>query len=62
MKPAPQGTTDPERAGLAGQQEERGLKSIVGVVGVDENAAADRHDHRPVALDQGLESQLVAMR
>ena len=54
-----------QRAGLACQHQERGLKRILGVVQVAERTAADGEDHRPVALDQhfkGALCGLVALR
>ena len=61
MQPAADGAVDPDRGGLAPQQEEGGLEGVVGVVGVVEHASADAQDHRPVPADQGLEGQLVAV-
>ena len=61
MQPAADGALDPDRPGLARQQEESGLEGVVGVVGVVEDAAADAQDHRPMPTDQGLEGQLVAV-
>ena len=43
------------------QEEESGLEGVVGVVGIVEDASADAQDHGPVATDQGLEGQLIAV-
>ena len=50
----------PDRAGLAGQDEERRLEGVLGVVRVAEDAPADGQDHRPVPRHQGRERRLVA--
>ena len=54
VQPAGERAADPERAGLAGQQQERRLEGVLGVVRVAEHLAADRQDHPPVPADQGL--------
>jgi hypothetical protein len=61
MQPAADGALDPDRSGLARQQEEGGLEGVVGIVGVVEHAAADGQDHRPMPTDQRLEGQLIAV-
>jgi hypothetical protein len=45
---------------LAGQDEERRLEAVLGVVGVRQQAPADAHHHRPVAAHQRRERRLVA--
>ncbi len=62
MEPAADRAVDPDRPGLAGQQEESGLEGVVGVVGIVEDPTADRHHHRPMTLNQGLKGQFVAVR
>jgi RNA polymerase sigma factor (sigma-70 family) len=50
-----------EQGSLLDEDDEGGLKSIIGVVDVAEDAATDAHDHGTVALDQCFERRLVAM-
>ena len=45
-----------------GQGEERGLESVLGVVQVAEDAAADAQNHRPVSVQEGRECRLVALQ
>jgi hypothetical protein len=45
----------------ADQDEERGLKGVLGVVVVAQDAAADAPDHRTVAAHQGSDRGLVAL-
>jgi hypothetical protein len=47
----------PDRPGRAGQDEERRLERVFGVVRVAEQAATDAKDHRPVPLDERGEGQ-----
>ena len=47
-----------DRAGPAGQQQERDLERILGQMRVGQQVAADAQDHRPVPLDQGGEGRL----
>ena len=47
-------------ADLAAQDQERGLKRIVGVGGLAGNAPAGALDHRPVSCEQDLKRLLVA--
>ena len=47
-----------DRAGLAGQDEEDGLRGVLGVVAVAEDPAAGAQDHRRVTLDQDAEGGL----
>ena len=58
MEPGADRVADPERAGLAGQDEEDGLEGVLGLVLVAEGGAADPPDHRPVPLDQRGEGRL----
>ena len=58
MEPGPERVAHPQAAGLPNQDQERGLKRIVGVSRVSQNAAADAEHHRPVPLDQNGERQL----
>src|SRR5215212_4108607 len=44
-----------DRAGLAGQDEERGLEGVLGVGPRTEDTPADVEDHRAVAGDEGAE-------
>jgi hypothetical protein len=51
----------PQGGRLAGEQQESGLKDVVGVVLIVEDAPAQPQDHRPVAADQGGKGGLVVM-
>jgi RNA polymerase sigma factor (sigma-70 family) len=44
---------------VAGQDEERRLKGIFGVVGVRQDASADAEDHRPVPAQQRVECRFI---
>ena len=57
MKPARQGFTFTDCRGAANQDEERGLKGVVGIVGVGQDATANPKDHRAMTFDQGRESK-----
>src|SRR5262249_49457991 len=46
-------------SGFPGQDEEGGLESVVGVVGVLQHPAAHAEDHRAVTAEQGREGRLV---
>jgi hypothetical protein len=48
----------PDRARLPGQDQERGLEGVFGVVGVAEQALTDTEGERSVPHDQGCEGQL----
>jgi hypothetical protein len=61
MEPTAERIVDPECPGLAGQEQKGGLKRIVGVIGVSEDAAANGHDHRTMPLYECFESQLIAL-
>ena len=61
MEPWAQGIPNPETAGFLNQNQECRLERVLPVVGVDKLGAADAQDHRAVALDQGLESQLSGL-
>ena len=58
MEPGPQRVPHPKRTGPAHQDQERGLKGVVGISRVAEHGAADAEHHRPVALDQGPKRQV----
>ncbi len=60
MQPAAQGVGDVQRAGLAGQDEERGLKGILGVVLVAQDSKARGCDHRAMSRHQAREGRSVA--
>ena len=62
MKPSPRAPLTRSEPALRASRRNDGLKSIIGVVRVSKNAPADRHDHRPVPLHEGLKSQFVAVR
>jgi hypothetical protein len=61
MEPTAERVVDPECPGLAGQEQEGGLKRILGVIGVSEDAAANGHDHRTMPLHECFKSQLIAL-
>ena len=61
VQPAAQGLAPPDRAGLLDQDEEGRLEGVLGVVGVAEDAAADREHHRPVPRHQGLERRRIGL-
>ena len=61
MKPRAKPAVASDRAGLANEQQERRLKSVVGRVVVAEYAAADGQDHRPVPRHQSLERHGVPL-
>ena len=61
MQPAPERALHPYRSGLAGQEQERGLEGVVGIVGIIQHAATDTQDHRAMPPDECLEGQFVAM-
>ena len=48
-------------AGLAGEDEEGGLKSVLGVCVIAEQTPTNVHDHRLVAPDQFRERRRVAI-
>ncbi len=58
MQPRAQRIPDPQAAGLLDQNQERGLKRILGVVRVCKLRPTNAQHHCPVPLDQRLESQL----
>ena len=62
MKPARERATAPDRPGPLGEDQEHRLGCILGIVRVAQNLPADAVDHRPMTLDQGRESGLVALR
>jgi hypothetical protein len=55
VEPTGYGMTQADRAGLANEEQERGLEGILGVVRVAEHVLADTEHHRAMALDQGGE-------
>ena len=52
----------PDRAGLAHQDQERGLKGVVSIVRVSQYLTAYAQDHRAMAIDQGRERGLGRRR
>ena len=58
VQPGTERIPHPESAGLLHQNQERGLESILRVVGVNKLRPADAQNHRAVTLDQGRESEL----
>ena len=45
-------------ASLPGEDQERHLRGVLGIVGVVEHIVADTKDHRAVPFDQGSEREL----
>ena len=58
MEPGTEPLGLPDRVCLAGQDHERDLEGVFGVVGVAEQALTDTEDERSVPHDQGCEGQL----
>ena len=58
VQPGADRVPHPERAAPAGQDQERRLEGVPGVVLVAQDGPAGAQDHRPVPLDQGREGQL----
>jgi hypothetical protein len=56
VQPITDHASRPNRCRLADQDEERGLKSILRISLIPENAPANAQHHRPVPLDQSCES------
>ena len=61
MQPARQRIGIADRVGLAGEDQEGGLESILGVVQVAKHAPANAQNHRPMAPGQRRESGLLAL-
>ena len=61
MEPRPQRVADTERTASVREDEERGLKGVLGIVLVAEYGPADPQDHRAVPLDQDGERQLARL-
>ena len=59
VQPARQRVTLPDRSGRPGQDEERGLKSVLGIVMIAQDRMTDPLDHGPVPFQQRRERQLV---
>jgi hypothetical protein len=59
VQPVAHGLGLADRVGLAGEDEEGGLESVLGVVQAAEHAPADAQDHGAVPLDQGGEGRLL---
>src|SRR5262249_56702767 len=59
MQPAAQAGALLQRTSSPDEDKKRGLKRVVGVVGVLEQTAADAQHHRPVPSKKGLESCLI---
>jgi hypothetical protein len=55
IKPTPDRLPPGNRSGLTHQNEKRGLKGIVGVMAIVQDAAADAQDHRTMPLEQSFE-------
>ncbi len=51
MQPAAEPVAAPDRPRLADQNQERGLKGVLGIVRIAEHSAAGTQHHRPVPLD-----------
>ena len=60
VQPGGQGVPHPQRAGLARQDEERGLEGVLRRVLVAQDRTAGAQDRRAVPLDQGREGALGA--
>ena len=58
MEPGPERVAHPQPARLLDQHQERGLKSIFGIMRIGQYAPADAQDHRSVPLDQDGKRQL----
>jgi hypothetical protein len=58
MEPGGQGVPDPHRTGLARQDEEGGLESVLRRVLIPQDGPAGAQDRRSVPLDQGREGAL----
>jgi hypothetical protein len=61
MEPLRQQLSCADVCGLLGQDEEHGLKSIIGIGGIAENASADAHHHWPMPSNEDGESVLIAL-
>ena len=48
-------------AGLAGQNEEGRLESVLGILQVRQDTATDAQDHAPVAAEQPCEGGLIVV-
>src|SRR5262249_12258266 len=59
VQPAGDGTFLDDGAGLAGQDEERGLEGVLGVLFLAQETAADAHHQRAVALHEGREGGIL---
>ncbi len=59
VQPAREGITLPDRSGRPGQDKERGLKRVLGIVMIAQDGMTDSLDHRPVPFHQRRERQLV---
>ena len=62
VEPAPQHLPVADGAGLAGEDQKRGLEGVLSVVGIVQYAPADAQYHRPVRPHDGLECSLIAVR
>ncbi len=60
IKPVGEHRRGSDRSRLAGEDEERGLEGVLGIVVVAEDAPADAQDHRPMPPDDRLERRLIA--
>ena len=59
VQPARQRVTPPDRSGRPGQDEERGLERVLGIVMIAQDLLADPLDHGPVPFHERRERQLV---
>ncbi len=60
VQPARQRVAPPDRSGRPGQDEERGLESVLGLVMIAQDRLTDPTDHGPVPFHQRRERQLVS--
>ena len=60
VQPARQGVALPDRSGRPGQDEERGLKRVLGIVMIAQDRVTDPLDHGPVPFQERRERQFVA--
>jgi hypothetical protein len=58
VQPGTQGITDPERATLAYQDQERCLKGVHRLMVIAEDSSTGAENHRPVSIDQDREGEL----
>jgi hypothetical protein len=61
VQPADKASGWPDAGGLFGQDEERRLEGIFGIVPVPQHMLANAQDHRPVAGDQCLKCRRITV-